>query len=176
MKQTAVIIAPGRGTYNKGELGYLARHHPDMPHLAEFDAYRASLGQTKLSDLDGTDRYSAAIHTRGDNASPLIYACALADFSAIDRKRFDIIGVTGNSMGWYTALACAGAMDPMSGFKIANTMGTLMQEQLIGGQLIYPVVDENWQEIPGHRTSIFESMMEIDARNDHTLALSIDLG
>jgi [acyl-carrier-protein] S-malonyltransferase len=40
----------------------------------------------------------------GDNASLLIYACALADFAAIDRDRFEVVAVTGNSMGWYLAL------------------------------------------------------------------------
>ena len=48
----------------------------------------------------------------------MIYACAYADFLAIDRDRFDILGVTGNSMGWYIALACAGALDVMNGFEV----------------------------------------------------------
>ena len=38
--KTAVIICPGRGTYNKPELGYLSRHFPDAGLLAEFDAFR----------------------------------------------------------------------------------------------------------------------------------------
>lgn len=29
----------------------------------------------------------------------LIYACALADFAAIDRDRFEVVAVTGNSIG-----------------------------------------------------------------------------
>jgi [acyl-carrier-protein] S-malonyltransferase len=176
MKQTAVVIAPGRGTYNKAELGYLARHHPNAPYLADFDAYRTSQGQQTLSELDNASRYSAALHTRGDNASPLIYACGLSDFSAIDRERFDIKGITGKSMGWYTALACAGALSPIAGLQIANTMGTLMQEHMIGGQLIYPFVDDNWREIPGQRDTLMATVTAINARGDHLLGLSIDLG
>ncbi|MBU2980242.1 ACP S-malonyltransferase [Lentibacter algarum] len=176
MKQTAVIIAPGRGTYNKTELGYLAKHHPNSPALAKFDAYRTAQGQTPVSELDSAARFVGPTHTRGDNASPLIYACSLFDFAAINRERFDIVGVTGNSMGWYTALACAGALDAMSGLRVVNTMGRLMQEQMLGGQLIYPFVDDNWHEVAGQRTALMSKVTEINARADHTLGLSIDLG
>ena len=176
MKQTAVVIAPGRGTYNKTELGYLARHHPWFNALNDFDAYREAEGQTPISALDQAKRFSAATHTRGDHASPLIYSCGLADFGSINRERFEIIGVTGNSMGWYTALACAEALDPEAGFRVANTMGTLMQEHMIGGQVIYPFVDEGWREISGLRDSLLTKVDAINARTGHVLGLSIDLG
>jgi [acyl-carrier-protein] S-malonyltransferase len=177
MKQTAVVVAPGRGTYNREELGYFARHHAGQSALmARFDSYRDALGQEKLSELDGAARFSGSRFTRGDNASGLIYACAYADFLAIDRERFDILGVTGNSMGWYIALACAGALDVMNGFEVVNTMGTLMHENMIGGQLIYPFVDENWQAIPGEREKIETKVAEINRRDGHVLGLSIDLG
>ena len=176
MKQTAVVIAPGRGTYNKNELGYLKRHHPNAPNLDQFDAYRATLGQKKISELDTFSRFSGPTHTRGDNAAPLIYACAYSDFVSIDRDLFDIVGITGNSMGWYIALACAGAVDPMGGMQVVNTMGTLMQVHMIGGQLIYPFLDDNWQEIPGRRDNLLSEAATINARPDHDLGLSIDLG
>jgi [acyl-carrier-protein] S-malonyltransferase len=176
MKQTAVVIAPGRGTYNKNELGYLKRHHPNAPNLDQFDAYRATLGQKKISELDTFSRFSGPTHTRGDNAAPLIYACAYSDFVSIDRDLFDIVGITGNSMGWYIALACAGAVDPMGGMQVVNTMGTLMQVHMIGGQLIYPFLDDNWQEIPGRRDNLLSEITTINSYPDHDLGLSIDLG
>jgi [acyl-carrier-protein] S-malonyltransferase len=176
MKQTAVVIAPGRGTYNKNELGYLKRHHPNAPNLDQFDAYRATLGQKKISELDTFSQFSGPTHTRGDNAAPLIYACAYSDFVSIDRDLFDIVGITGNSMGWYIALACAGAVDPMGGMQVVNTMGTLMQDHMIGGQLIYPFLDDNWQEIPGRRDNLLSEVITINSRPDHDLGLSIDLG
>ncbi len=176
-RQNAIVVAPGRGTYNREELGYLARHHghrADM--LARFDCYRMTQGQAMVSELDGAARFSGLTHTRGDNASALIHACAYADFLAIDRNRFDILGVTGNSMGWYIALACAGALDLMGGLEVVNTMGTLMHDHMIGGQLIYPFVDEDWRLIPGERARIEAQLAAIDARPGHMLALSIDLG
>ncbi len=177
MRQRAVIVAPGRGTYNKPELGSLSRLHPDKAALlAEFDAYRKAQGQEPITALDTADRYSIARHTRGDNASPLIHACAYFDFLSIDRDRFDIVGVTGNSMGWYIALACAGVLGPLDGLTLVNTMGTLMQKHLIGGQLIYPFTDDDWRPIPGRRAEIEAKMADIAARPGHDLALSIDLG
>ena len=172
---TAVVICPGRGTYTKAELGYLARHHADKGEvLAAFDRKRAALGQETLSALDGAGRYSVARHTRGDNASALIYACTLADFRAL--RGVEVVAVTGNSMGWYSALACAGALSAGGGFEVVNTMGRLMQEHLIGGQLIYPFMAEDWRDDPVRRDELLEQVTGIAARPDHALALSIDLG
>jgi hypothetical protein len=87
-RKSALVVCPGRGTYNKDELGYLARHHADKAGLiGAIDAARLALGQETVSALDGADRHTLARHTRGDNASPLIYACAYADFLSIDRER-----------------------------------------------------------------------------------------
>lgn len=174
--KTAVLICPGRGTYNKEELGYLSRHFPDRHLMAEFDKTRAAAGQATLSDLDGAERFSAATHTRGDNASGLIFAATLGDHLTINRDEIEIVAVTGNSMGWYSALACGGSVTPQAGFQISNTMGTLMQEAMIGGQLIYPFVGDDWTQTPGAKTALLDIVGEIAGRKDHDLALSINLG
>ena len=174
--KTAVVICPGRGTYNKGELGYLARHFPDPALLARFDGQRQAAGQEALSALDGAGRFSVARHTRGDNASGLIYAATYGDFLSIDRDRIRITAVTGNSMGWYSALACAGALSAENGFRVCNTMGTLMQEAMIGGQVLYPWVDDDWRPRPDRKAVLMALIADIAARPGHMLALSIDLG
>jgi [acyl-carrier-protein] S-malonyltransferase len=174
--KTAVVICPGRGTYTKTELGYLKRHFGDRALLAGFDARREALGQESLSALDGVATYSVAKHTRGDNASALIYAATLGDFRAIDRDEVDLVAVTGNSMGWYSALACAGALSPEAGFEVVNTMGTLMQEALIGGQLVHPCVGEDWVPDPARKAALMAKVTEIGSRPDHVFGLSIDLG
>ncbi|MDT8856410.1 ACP S-malonyltransferase [Paracoccaceae bacterium Fryx2] len=172
---TAVVICPGRGTYGKAELGYLARHCADRALLAQFDARRSALGQETLTALDGANSYSVARHTRGDNASALIYAATLGDFRAI-AAGVEVVAVTGNSMGWYSALACAGALTAEAGFEVVNTMGTLMQTHLIGGQLIYPFVGDDWQPDPARKAALLRLVAEIGARAGHVLGLSIDLG
>ena len=172
--RTAVVICPGRGTYGKAELGTLARHFKDRGLLAQFDARRAELGQETLTALDSAATYSVAKHTRGDNASALIYAATIADFAAL--RDVDVLAVTGNSMGWYSALACAGALAPEAGFEVVNTMGTLMQDHLIGGQVIYPFMDEGWHNDPAHKAMLLALTAEINGRPGHALALSINLG
>ncbi|MGI6247403.1 MAG: ACP S-malonyltransferase [Pseudochelatococcus sp.] len=175
--KTAVVICPGRGTYNKSELGYLARHHADKASLlAAFDAERRARGQEELAALDGAATYAVARHTRGDNASGLIYACSCFDFADIDGEAVEIVAVTGNSMGWYSALACAGALTPEDGFTVVNTMGTLMQESLIGGQIIYPFVGEDWADDDARRRELLALAASIHAPPLRHLALSIDLG
>ena len=172
----AVIVCPGRGTYNKSELGYLRRHFPDPALLTRFDDQRRAAGQLTLAELDQAERFSVANHTRGDNASALIFAATLGDFLSLDRDAIDIVAVTGNSMGWYSALACAGALSAQDGFRVANMMGTLMQRSLIGGQLIYPFVGEDWRPQPERRNALLAVVGEIAARPDHDLAVSIELG
>jgi acyl transferase domain-containing protein len=108
-------------------------------------------------------------------ASGLIYACALADAQSL-ADDIEVVAVTGNSMGWYIALAAAGAVSPNDGFQITNTMGTLMQERLIGGQLIYPFVNADWQPDQAKKAELLELVATIDAKDGQTLALSIDLG
>ncbi len=176
MRRTAVVICPGRGTYNAAELGYLSRHFPDSALLREFDALRHAAGQEPVSALDGAESFSFAKHGRGDNASALIYAATLGDFLSIDRSGIEVVAVTGNSMGWYSALACGGAVNPTNGFKVANTMGTLMQEALIGGQTVYPWMADDWRVDAARRCALLATIADIDSRDGHDLALSIDLG
>lgn len=176
MSRTAVVICPGRGTYNKDELGYLHRHHSDQMELfAAFDDERAQAGQETVTELDGADRFSVVKYSRGDIASPLIYSAALADARAVAGD-IDVVAVTGNSMGWYIALAVAGAVTDRDGFHVVNTMGGLMQEHLIGGQLIYPFVDEDWRAEPGRREQLLAAVAEFNGRDACTLSLSIHLG
>ncbi len=171
----AVVVCPGRGTYNSAELGYLGRHFPDAGLLASFDAQRAAMGQETLSALDGADRFSMAKHTSGDNASGLIYAASFGDFLSISPD-IEIVGVTGNSMGWYTTLACAGALSAEDGFRVANTMGTLMQQAMIGGQALHPWMGDDWIADMGRKQDLLALVAEIGARKVCELHLSIDLG
>lgn len=171
-RKTALIICPGRGVYNASELGYLSQYHSDKSELiSSFDKQRDALNQELVSALDSAARFSVSKYTRGDNASGLIYACSYADFLSIDRNRYDIVGITGNSMGWYTALACSGALTASDGFKVVNTMGSIMQDNIIGGQLLYPYVDENWNAIEGKKEELEKLTSQIEG-----LYISIYLG
>ncbi|MGR3502766.1 ACP S-malonyltransferase [Pseudaestuariivita sp.] len=174
MTRTAVLICPGRGTYNAPELGYLSRHFPDTVLLDRLDAIRAEAGQPTLRALDGAERFTPSLHTRGDTASALIYAATLGDVLAL--ADVEIVAVTGNSMGWYSTLAAAGALTVEDGFRVANTMGTLMQEHGTGGQLVYPFMPPTWEDAPDQRKTLLDLVDRINADDPQSLALSIELG
>ena len=171
-RETALVVCPGRGVYNTPELGYLARHHAEKAELvAAFDAQRSDSGQPSIAALDARERFSRANFLRGDNASGLIYACSYADFLSIDRERFEVVAVTGNSMGWYTALACAGALSGKEGFRLVNTMGTIMHAHSMGGQFVYPAMGADWRPDEDTLDTLHGLIAEIDG-----LHLSIRFG
>jgi len=176
-KEAALIVCPGRGTYGKSELGYLKRFHSDKGEpIASFDRLRSERGQPTISELDGADRFSPALHTRGDIASPLIFAASYADFLAIDRSRYDLAAATGNSMGWYTTLAVAGAVGPEQGFRIIDAMGENSQAGEAGGQVLLTLVDEEWKTLADLREQVLALAAAIGARDGCSLHVSIELG
>ncbi|EED34183.1 acyl-carrier domain protein [Luminiphilus syltensis NOR5-1B] len=177
MTRRAVLVCPGRGTYNRDELGSLKRTRGVCEELVErFDDIRRREQQPTVSQLDDSERFSSRLHMRSDNASALIYACSYTDYLNIDNQDLDIVAVTGNSMGWYTALACAGALNPEDGFELVNTMGSLMQASGVGGQLIYPCTDIDWIANPQREREILDRVTEINGSEDRVLKVSIRLG
>jgi len=154
-KKSALVVCPGRGTYNAAELGYFKTHHSDKSDFIEMiDDLRRDSGQVPISELDGADRFSPSLHGRGDNASLLIYACAISDFMSINKDLYDVIGVTGNSMGWYLALAAGGALTHEDGAKLVNKMGGIMTEHGRGGQVVFSGVNDEWQSDSLKRAAI----------------------
>jgi acyl transferase domain-containing protein len=176
-KQRAVVICPGRGTYNKEELGYLKRLHGDKTEIVEvIDEYRSTKQQLSIRELDDMDKYNMRLHTAGENASALIYACAMSDYMAINQDEYEIVAVTGNSMGWYIALAVAGVLTPAASIDVINTMGSMMTDGIIGGQIIYPVTDEQWCEDEVLVTQINTWLSEVNIEQGCEVYISIHLG
>ena len=177
MKEKLLVICPGRGTYNATELGYLKRHHAGGGDLvARLDALRTAQGQMTISEMDNAEKFSPSLHIPGDNASLLIYACALADFAAIDRDRFEIVAVTGNSMGWYLALACAGVLDFDAAARLVNNMGELMHKKGKGGQVIWSMADTDWRIDAAKADMVDAVLAEAATRGDIAVHVSIRLG
>ena len=176
MKKRIVVIAPGRGSYTKETLGYLNPHREKIADfISDIDARRQSRGEPTISELDQAQTFSPAIHTKGENASTLIYACSYADFQSIDREKYEIVAVTGNSMGWYLALAFGGALNWAGAFDIINTMGSMMKEKIIGGQVIYPIVNGDWIKSQEQMTIVENAIHESRAQGGE-VHLSIRLG
>ncbi len=169
-KQRIVVICPGRGTYTRETSGYLKTHGtPAQDQIKWMDAQRKSAGLPKLTELD-TQPFKAKIHMAGEHASPLIYACSLSDFLSIDQNKYEIVAITGNSMGWYIALALGGALTHENAYNLIDTMGAMMKDGVIDGQIIYPIMDENWQVDENRKELV---LTEIENAGAH---VSIHLG
>lgn len=147
MKKTALVVCPGRGTYNKAEYGYIKNHNPDTALMAQFYKARNDVALPSVTELENMPLFNRAVHTKADNAAALIFASGINDYAAIDCNQFDVVAVTGNSMGWYTALGCAGVFGAKSGMQLVTDMAQLTAKGS-GAQFIYPVVDDNWRPDP----------------------------
>ena len=171
-RKTAIVVASGRGTYGKGELGSIARFHGARfgELIADFDAQRRDRGQPTVTELDGADRFSVATHMRGDVAAPLIYTATALDYLSIDRDKYDVVAALGNSMGWYSALALGGAVSVEDGFRISNAMGLNSQTHGPGGQILLQVVDEDWRPVPGLRAALLAEAPPTPGRDPLRLA------
>ncbi len=143
-KKRVVIVCPGRGSYTRETLGYLDNSPSYLKeYLSNFDKKRLALKLQSISELD-KESFRAKTHMIGINASPLIYACSLSDFLFINKDKFEIVAICGNSMGWYTALALGGALTIQNGYDLIQKMGSLTQQKGVGGQIIYPIINEEW--------------------------------
>src|SRR5262249_52976673 len=107
------------------------------------EALRAEYELEPLVALDHAARFEPARHLRPANAAALIYVCTMLDARAV-LARERVVCAGGNSMGWYTALAIAGALSLEDGFRLVQEMALLQESGEPGGQVIYPLVGEDW--------------------------------
>lgn len=167
----ALIVCPGRGSYGRAQLGSLPVHDPI---IAVLDRFRARLGRPAISELDRAPEYALPLHVAGEHASLLTFGATAVELAAIDRDKIDIAGVTGNSMGFYTALYASGALDQGGAARLVETLGHYQAGNVIGGQLLYPLVDDDWRRSPA---AVAAHSAALDAALDHPgVHVSIRLG
>jgi [acyl-carrier-protein] S-malonyltransferase len=142
----ALILCPGRGSYGKEDQGWLIRALP--PHVRQRieaeDERRRDRGLPSLLALDQPGTFKPGTHLDGENASPLIYCASLLGILTIFQQ-VEAVAIAGNSLGWYTALAAADALEFEDGLRLVTTMARLQREHHNGGQLLYSLVDEDWR-------------------------------
>ena len=161
-RKTALVVCPGRGTYNKPELGSISanigENKPNLTNvLQQIDAVRNQLGQPTVTELDQAPLFKTSLHQKPENAAALIYAGGYLDYLAIDDARFEVVGITGNSMGWYTAMASAGCWDIETSTGLVTSMAQLTAGGE-GAQFIYPIVDADWRPHQGYIDAVNEQL------------------
>ncbi len=176
-RKRVVVVCPGRGSYGASELGYLKMHGAEQRlFIEQVDTARQQLQQDSVSSLDEAEKFRIPIHTPGENASALIYTCAMVDFLSISADRYEIVAICGNSMGWYLTLAAASALDSKSAFQLVNTMGSMMKDGLVGGQIIHPICNDHWQDDAARLEEVNAAVLQINQSSQHRIYPSIHLG
>ena len=90
-KKRIVIVAPGRGSYARENIGVLNEYSSSIKDQLSFiDSKRRLLKKITITELD-KQGFKSNVHMVGENAAPLIYSCSLADFYSIDRDKYEIV-------------------------------------------------------------------------------------
>lgn len=176
----AVVVAPGRGSYNSTELGTLER----LPYRSSWedivssaDAKCSAAGLMGIRELDAARTFKRAVHLEAVHASSLIYTLSVASMRALSRaaRRWQPVGIVGNSLGWYTAAHLSGAISFDQGLDLVLSTGGFQRVAgSVGGQLVYPVLDEDWQQSHTLSTAV-AAALEV-ANGQGFASVSIDLG
>lgn len=171
----AALICPGRGAYTAASLRSLPRDHELVRRAEEL---RAGYDLESLLSLDGAERFDPVRHLRPANASPLILLCSLLDAERAQRDH-RVVAVAGNSLGWYSALAVTEALPFDDAFRLVQEMSLLQElappEGGTGGQVIYPLVDADWQPSP-ELAEIVAHALDPGGRAEGRRYPSIELG
>lgn len=178
MAERVLLVCPGRGSYTASELGSLEGLASSAAELAEalerFDEGRRAAGREGVLELDAAERWGSRL-LRGDNAAPLTFAVTARDVLRLDPDRARVVAVTGNSMGWYSALWCAGALELDDALELIERMGILTAEVDDGGQIVYPLVDDDWRRDPD-RADRVEAALASAREAGHLAGHSIRFG
>lgn len=140
----AVVAFPGRGAYTAAARGTLAREHA---WVRRADELRSAYELPSVVELDETP-FDPPLHLRPANAAAAVFLIGMLDAERIAADH-EVVAVIGNSMGWYTALAAAGALPFDDAFRLVQEMALLHEQPLPddgpGGQVIYPLTDSAWR-------------------------------
>ncbi|HSM38800.1 MAG TPA: hypothetical protein VK838_05650 [Candidatus Limnocylindrales bacterium] len=176
----AALVCPGRGAYTSASLGSLPADHALVQRAEEL---RSDYDLEPLLSLDGADRFDPSRHLRPANASPLILLATLLDVETAWRDH-RVVAVAGNSLGWYSALAVAGALPFDDAFRLVQELGLLQElappgaQVQSGGQLIYPLTDADWRPSADLATVVADLLEDAAGWGDGhgRLYPSVDLG
>ena len=148
------VACPGRGSYGAGSLGSLP---PDHPAVERAESLRRRVRPGPLLELDGAATFDPRATCGRRTPRPLIFMVTLLDAERAAEDH-DVAVVIGNSLGWYTALAIAGALSFDDAFRLVQEIALLQEEPLpsggSGGQVIYPLTDADWLPVPDLRAVV----------------------
>ncbi len=129
MSQSLAFVFPGQGSQHLGMLSELAAQHPIIEQT--FQEASDALGKD-LWALTQTGPEEELNST--ENTQPALLAAGVALWRLWEQKEGEAPAVmAGHSLGEYTALVCAGAIDFADGIKLVHKRGQYMQEAVPAG-------------------------------------------
>jgi hypothetical protein len=140
----AVLLLPGGGAYGPRALGSLPR---DDARVGEADALRQAAGLPTLTELDSADAFEPSVHAQPIHALPLAYLVGVIGAERAE-ARHEVVAVTASSIGWYAALAVAGALSFGDGLRLVHEIASVEQQASASAQLAYPSTDAAWRPHP----------------------------
>ena len=163
-RERIVIICPGRGSYTRETQGYLKKYiQSSSSEIKYMDNERNNAGLPTLTEID-SQKFKASVHMKGEHASTLIYACSLIDYYSIDQSKYKIVAILGNSMGWYSTLAFSKSLHFQKAYGLIDTMGSMMKNKIIGGQIIYSITDDDWNINKGIMEQCLKEVEKVGAQ------------
>ncbi len=116
------LIFPGQGSQHAGMGKALAKHYPEARKL--FDEADAILGRS-ISQLcfEGPEEDLQ----RTENTQPALYIMSAAALTALRAEGIEGAATAGHSLGEYSALYAAGALDFATGLKLVQARGRAME-------------------------------------------------
>ena len=170
-RRRAVLVLPGRGAYTGASLGTLPTEHP---LVGRADELRARYDLPPLRELDAAERFDPTLHLRPAHSAPLIFVASLLD-AELAASDHELAAALGNSLGWYSALAVAGALTFDDAFRLVQEIALLQEEQGVagGGQVIYPLRSAAWQADAALERTVAEAL---DAPGPGRVYESVELG
>ena len=122
-------LFPGQASQYSGMGRDLAENFPESHAI--FDEADSTLGfsVSKLSFAGSEDDLKLT-----ENTQPAIFAVSIAALRAIEKRGIVPDFVAGHSLGEYSALVAAGALDFATGIKLLRKRGEFMQEAVPKGE------------------------------------------
>ena len=173
-RHRAIVVAPGRGSYNGTHAKYFNRyerlrrvgHEPSA--MRRINAHRCRRGLPSVDDLVTSPFFQ---QLRKSNPNILTFTAGVSDYATL--SDYNVQCIVSNSIGWYTALALADVIEIEHALDLLHVAGETAPD---GGQVVYPLIDANWHPDPEAQLHVDRVLAEVNARDGNYAAVSLQFG
>ena len=124
---TTAFLFPGQGSQHVGMGADLYERFPEAAELInEADRHLDLPLMTRMFGDGGEPDAEKAALTQTDVTQPALYVHSLAAFAVLRQRGIEPDMAAGHSLGEYSALAAAGALDFLDGLRLVRLRGRLM--------------------------------------------------